>query len=128
MVSRIGPDRLHRRRERRGPIAVVHADGTGQRVIAGGSFARYFDWWPDGSWLVAWDSAGQRLDIVSADSGLMLPLDYASYAASPTILPSTSPTWQPIPTSGSAAHVRSWRRPSKSAVPVWAGGANRNRR
>jgi len=78
-----------------GPIAVVHADGTGQRVVASGSFARYFDWSPDGSWLVAWDSDGQRLEIVSADSGVVLPLDYASHAISPTILPSTSPAWQP---------------------------------
>jgi Tol biopolymer transport system component len=99
-----------------GPIAVVHADGSGQRVVVGGNFSPYFDWSPDGNWLVAWDAYNQRLDVLSADSGLVLPLDYASYATSPTILPSASPTWQPTPTSPAAARFHRWQVPSKSTA------------
>lgn len=91
-----------------GPIAVVHADGTGARVVAAGPYAANFDWSPDGKWLVAWDAGTQRLEVVSADSGLVLPLDYASEALSPTILPSVSPSWQPTSPSGTAAHIRTW--------------------
>jgi hypothetical protein len=96
-----------------GPIAVIHADGTGQRVVVNGAFSPYFDWSPDGNWFVAWDAAGQRLAVIGEASGLVLPLDYASAAFSPTILPNMSPTWQPTSESGASGRFRGVRLPSK---------------
>jgi hypothetical protein len=78
-----------------------------------GTFSPFFDWSPDGNWFVAWDAAGQRLAVIGEESGLVLPLDYASAAFSSTILPNMSPTWQPTSESGASGSFRGARLPSK---------------
>jgi hypothetical protein len=64
--------------DRAGAIIVAAPDGSAQRVVSPGTrtYVPNLDWSPDGRWIVAAGVDGT--DITDADSGLTLPLAFAS--------------------------------------------------
>jgi TolB protein len=70
------------------PIAIVNADGTGQRVLTTQAYQQNFDWSPDGQYIVAQNTAGGEFDLINVATGETLPLEFTSSSY-------YSPTWQP---------------------------------
>jgi Tol biopolymer transport system component len=71
-----------------GPIHVVAADGTGDRIASSGSRSygdKGFDWSPDGRWIVA--RGPQSLEVIDTKTGMALPLGFATAL--------TEPSWKP---------------------------------
>lgn len=63
-----------------GSLSVMDADGTGLRSVglSGGDYEYGPDWSPDGRWIIAWNSAADRLELIDPDAALALPLAYTS--------------------------------------------------
>jgi len=76
-----------------GQIALVNADGSGQRTVNMQNYNQNFDWSPDGRYIVASNFNGS-LDIINVATGATLPLAYTSGFY--------SPTWQPASGAGAA--------------------------
>jgi hypothetical protein len=60
-----------------GPIALVNADGSGQRTLTTGTYYQDIDWSPDGQYIVAANVDGD-LNLITVSTGTVLPLHYAS--------------------------------------------------
>ncbi len=68
-----------------GSISIMKPDGTGQRVLAGGAvFGWAFDWSPDSQWLLVY---GSSLALIQVQTGLVLPLGYATGLGQPAWKP-----------------------------------------
>jgi hypothetical protein len=70
------------------PIAIVNADGTGQRVLTTQAYQQNFDWSPDGQYIVAQNTAGGEFDLINVATGETLPLKFTTSSY-------YSPAWQP---------------------------------
>jgi hypothetical protein len=75
-----------------GPIMVVHADGTGSRMIGSPdlSYGIGIDWSPDDAWVVAGRYQNGSVDLIDVSSGVVLPLPFTTGMASPTWRPGSS--------------------------------------
>ncbi len=60
-------------------IKVMNPDGTGARVVGAtsGGYAVGIDWSPDGQWIIARNSARDRLELINAASGEAIPLPFS---------------------------------------------------
>jgi hypothetical protein len=67
-----------------GPIAVVNADGTGQRVLNSATYGQDFDWSPDGQYIVALNGLTGQFDLITVATGVALPLPYTGGFSSPS--------------------------------------------
>lgn len=81
-----------------GPIALINADGTGQRQLAAGPYNQDLDWSPDEQWIVAQNTTTTQIDLINVATGAAVPLPYTTGF--------WSPAWQPTSGSGAGARVR----------------------
>ncbi|MFN2565499.1 MAG: hypothetical protein ABR499_10870 [Gemmatimonadaceae bacterium] len=58
-------------------IKVMNPDGTGVRpVTTSGAYGFGLDWSPDGQWIVARSTSRDRIELINATSGEVIPLPY----------------------------------------------------
>jgi hypothetical protein len=57
-------------------IKVMNPDGTGVRTVASASYALGIDWTSDGQWIVARSAGRDRVELINATSGEIIPLSY----------------------------------------------------
>jgi hypothetical protein len=74
-----------------GPIHIINADGTGDRMLSPNGYAAPFDWSPDGAYLVAANAGTGKIDVINVASGQAVPLPYTFGWESPTWQPTVSP-------------------------------------
>jgi hypothetical protein len=65
-------------------MAIIKSDGTGGVTLAPGPYGPQFDWSPDGQWIIARNSATTRLELINAETQLIVPLGYTGTLGSPT--------------------------------------------
>jgi Tol biopolymer transport system component len=75
----------------RGQIAIVNADGSGQRSLTTDPYWANFDWSPDGQWIIATNGATNYDDLINVSTGLTIPLYNTWLRFSPTWLPTAGP-------------------------------------
>ena len=80
-----------------GQIAVVNADGSGQRVLSGATYNANFDWSPDGQYIVAQNAVTQRLDLITVATGATFPLTYSAGYYAPSWKPTGGGSPQRVP-------------------------------
>jgi len=112
-----------------GPIMVVHADGTGSRMISSSSvsYGIGIDWSPDGAWVVAGRYQNGSIDLINVSSGLVLPLPFTAGLASPTWRPGSSGTAGAGRTMRRTSAARTTTRRASSAASLTAPGSLRLR-
>jgi Tol biopolymer transport system component len=72
-----------------GPISIVNADGTGNRVLTTTPYSASFDWSPDGQWIAALNESSLRIDVINVASGQTMTLPFAILFLSPAWAPSS---------------------------------------
>jgi hypothetical protein len=67
-------------------IFVIHADGTGRRLVTppAAAYRPQFDWSPDGAWIIAQNFDTDRLDLIEVATGETLPLPFTARMGHPT--------------------------------------------
>ena len=87
-----------------GPIAIVNADGTGNRVLTTAQYLAGFDWSPDGQWIAAFNSSTARIDVINVASGQAMILPFAWL---------NGPAWAPSSVSLSVVKSKGHAMPTK---------------
>jgi len=71
-----------------GTISVMKPDGSGQRLLGNGAYFGWaFDWSPDSQWLVVYGTAQGSLALIQVQTGVVLPLGFASGLGQPAWKP-----------------------------------------
>jgi WD40-like Beta Propeller Repeat len=81
-----------------GQIALVNADGTGQRLLSTAIYQQDFDWSPDGQYIIAQNVNTGQFDLIIVATGVTLPLPYTVGFYSPTWNPTSGGGAQRVPT------------------------------
>jgi Tol biopolymer transport system component len=71
-----------------GPIDIIQADGTNNRVVRANNYDFGVDWSPDGQWLISQNDHTTNFDIINVKTGMTLPLPF-------TNTNTWSPSWGP---------------------------------
>jgi Tol biopolymer transport system component len=93
-----------------GQIALVNADGTGQRLLSTATYQQNFDWSPDGLYIIAQNANTGQFDLIIVASGATLPLPYTAGFYSPTWNPTSGSSAQRIPTAAPRARTNTMGR------------------
>jgi hypothetical protein len=88
-----------------GPIDLINADGTGNRVVKANQYDFSVDWSPDGQWLIAQNDQTTTFDIINVATGMTLPLPFTG-----------STTWSPA--FGPKSSLSASRVQHASAYPI----------
>ncbi|HZS60746.1 MAG TPA: hypothetical protein VFA43_15830, partial [Gemmatimonadaceae bacterium] len=69
-------------------LAVMNADGSNPHALTTDAYQGEVDWSPDGQWIVAQNVSRNRLDLINASSGVIIPLPNTAGMSSPSWLAS----------------------------------------